>query len=71
MIINREEMKRIIIAVCDREFEMLEEIQKEQIFEFTDLDLIDSDMMDLIEYIHRYTAEEYIIRANKNKKYKR
>lgn len=68
MITNRKEIKKIIIAVCDRDFDTLEEIQEKEIYEYEELDLTGNDMIDLITYVHRYTAEEYIIRANEQLK---
>lgn len=65
MFANREDIKELIIAVCDNEWEKLEEMQENEMFDDTDIDIEDCDIMDLITYIHRFTAEEYVKRAKK------
>ena len=65
MFASRQEIKEIIIAVCDRDFKALEKFsENKRIFEyFNNIDLTDNNTMDLIAYVHRHIAEQYIMRA--------
>ena len=66
MFASRQEIKEIVIAVCDRDFDKLEEFnENEDLFVYGDIESTGNDTMDLIAYVHRHTAEQYIIRAKK------
>lgn len=65
IIINEEQIKELVIAICDGDFERIEEIQENEPFNNLEIDFQNSDVMDFISCIHRYTAEKYIKRAIK------
>nr|WP_317357273.1 hypothetical protein [uncultured Tyzzerella sp.] len=63
MRLSEEKTKEIVIAMCDWEYDKLEEFQEDEELSFLELDFLDTDIADFIEHIHRYTAEQYIKRA--------